>query len=335
MHIISVMNVNQALSEGLNWLAVAGIREQSRNGAVIAAPGPVMTEYYRPCERVLFNAERNANPYFHLMEALWMLGGRNDVAWPQQFNHRFGEYSDDGKTIHGAYGYRWRTAFKFDQVKATIELLRRDPETRRAVIGVWQPEDDLGSTSKDIPCNTHIYFDLRRDKLNMTVLCRSNDIIWGAYGANVVHMSILQEFIAAAVGRPVGVYRQYSNNYHLYTQYYDVDNAALRLIDNRYDAYGVQMIKPLPLVNTDFNGWLYDLREFMLHPLASAPPTNEDTFFTTVARPMYHSWMARKNGGGDGLSEAREIAAPDWRTACVDWIGRAEERRRLKNDKGE
>ena len=33
-------------------------------------------------------------------------------------------------------------------------------------------------------------------KLCMTVCNRSNDMLWGAYGANVVHMSMLQEFVA-------------------------------------------------------------------------------------------------------------------------------------------
>lgn len=332
-HVIRVRNVNHALSEGLHWLSVAGRREQSRNGEVIVAPAPVITEYLKPCERVLFNAARNANPFFHLMEALWMLAGRNDLTWPVQFNSRFVEYSDDGKTIHGAYGYRWRKQFGIDQIATVISILQRKPETRQAVMGMWTPELDTYERHKDIPCNTQIYFDLRSGALNMTVLCRSNDIIWGAYGANVVHMSMLQEFIAVAVGVPVGIYRQFSNNYHLYTGHYDIHNEALRRIDDAYAYMRTQIIQPYPLMQSNYKSWLADLDVFMATPGAKGYK-NEDPFFACVARPMYSAWMTRKQGLGTGCEEAKSIVADDWRLACVEWIKRAE-KRRLKNDKGE
>lgn len=256
-----------------------------------------------------------------------MLAGHNDVAWPAQFNRRFTEYSDDGVIVNGGYGYRWRTAFGFDQIDATIKLLREEPETRRAVIGMWSPSRDLGEASKDIPCNTQIYFDLRGGALNMTVTCRSNDIMWGAYGANAVHFSVLQEFIAAAVGVPVGVYRQVSNNYHLYTAHYNLDNHALRLVDDLYSSGRVELITPFPLVWTDAGTWMEDLRLFMRDPESTK---FVDVFFTAVASPMYAAWMGRKAGCGNGADIAQQIDAADWRVACLDWIKIADERRTTK-----
>jgi thymidylate synthase len=52
--------------------------------------------------------------------------------------------------------------------------------------------------------------------LDLTVLCRSNDVVWGAYGANAVHFSVLQEYLAGRIGVDVGVMYQFSNNYHGY-----------------------------------------------------------------------------------------------------------------------
>jgi hypothetical protein len=50
---------------------------------------------------------RDANPFFHVMETLWMLAGRNDLPWLVRFNKRFASYSDDGgNTQPGAYGYQ-------------------------------------------------------------------------------------------------------------------------------------------------------------------------------------------------------------------------------------
>jgi len=329
MHIINAKNVNHALSDGLWYLATAGIREESRNGAVIVAPGPVVTVYARPQERVLFNAERNANPFFHLMEALWMLAGRNDLAWPVKFNSRFAAYSDDGQSVNGAYGARWRKWFEYDQINALIMLLKRDPETRRAVLTMWSPVHDLGSKSKDIPCNTQAYFDLRGGVLNMTVCCRSNDIIWGAYGANAVHFSILQEFIATGVGVPMGVYRQISNNYHMYPEHYNIDNLRLREIEDYYQHLS---IAPKSLISTDVETWMSDLQQFMGFQRCVA--TYEDPFFSGTAVPMYTAWIDRKNGRGSGLDIAQDIAAPDWQLACVQWIKRADERRKNNAKEG-
>jgi hypothetical protein len=44
------------------------IRTSSRNGDVLQIAEPVIITYEQPCERVLFNDARDANPFFHLCE---------------------------------------------------------------------------------------------------------------------------------------------------------------------------------------------------------------------------------------------------------------------------
>ena len=81
---------------------------------------------------------------------------------------------------------------------------------------MWNPWGDLDSSSIDIPCNTNIYFKIREGELQMTVCNRSNDMIWGAYGANAVHMAVLQEYVAAQLDVPMGKYYQISDSFHVY-----------------------------------------------------------------------------------------------------------------------
>ena len=125
-------------------------------------------------------------------------------------------FSDDGKVFNAAYGHRWRKHFGTDQLLDVINLLKQDISTRQAVIQMWDVEDLVKDTC-DKACNTQLIFDTRNNKLNMTVFNRSNDVWWGAYGANAVHFSFLQEVIARAIDYPLGEYRQVSNNFHLYT----------------------------------------------------------------------------------------------------------------------
>jgi hypothetical protein len=323
-HTITADNVNQAYSAALHWLGIAGIAETSRNGAVLVAPGPVITTYLNPACRVLFSPMRDANPFFHLMESLWMLAGKNDVEFPATFNRRFTEYSDNGETINGAYGHRWREWFNYDQIDVIVSELLRNPDSRRCVLSMWDGGDDLRNLkSKDVPCNTHAYFDLRNGGLNMTVCCRSNDAVWGAYGANVVHFSILQEYIAAHVGASIGVYRQMSNNLHIYTDRFPHDKLFIMAQDAACsDAYIVaDKIRPIPIIS-DPDAWDDDLHRFMSDP--GGDTTYKEPFFDTVAAPMYAAWMDRKYSESNGLASAESIVAPDWRKACVAWILRRE-----------
>ena len=346
-----VRNVNHALPEMLWWLKAAGIQEGSRNGPVLVAPGPVIVSYRYPWERVLFSKDRDANPFFHFMEALWMLDGRRDVAWIQQFNSRMGGFSDDKTSLWGAYGYRWRSFFVHDQIQAVITHLRAWPDSRRAVLTMWSPNGDLwtmrsdwreeldgqgGPRSRDVPCNTHAYLAIHDGHLDLTVCNRSNDAIWGAFGANAVHMSFLHEYVARHLSLTIGTYHQFSNNMHLYPECYGKDIAERMAVevDDRYST-GIAAAHPLILANQEtMEDWDRDLRQF----IDMADPTRDPTvdrrfgfytdFFAYTAAPMLRSWQERKRDETDGLEQATHIQAPDWRLACAEWIIRREDARR-------
>lgn len=235
MRVINVRNVHQALPQALQILDESGVRRGSRNGPVVMVPGGVTTVYERPCERVMFWPQRDANPAFHLYESLWMLAGRNDVAPLLRYAKQMAEYSDDEVTLHGAYGYRWRhfrtgiepyERFRpreyVDQLAVIARRLKADPDDRRCVLQMWSPELDLDSPGKDVPCNTTTLFQRDQDgRLDLTVFCRSNDIVWGCYGANSVHFSMLLEYMALWIGCPVGTYTQVSVNWHAYVDKYE------------------------------------------------------------------------------------------------------------------
>ena len=107
MEVINCRNVNDGFIKALDKIEMDHIVLESRAGEVMEFPTPVTTVYKNPTERVLFEELRDANPFFHFMESLWMLAGRNDLAYVEQYNKRMREYSDDGVELHGAYGYRW------------------------------------------------------------------------------------------------------------------------------------------------------------------------------------------------------------------------------------
>jgi thymidylate synthase len=363
MQVINARTVSEALHSGLHAIRVRGIAKPSRVGEVLVSPNPVMTVYQQPQNRVLFSPMRDANPFFHVMETLWMLAGRNDLPWLTRFNKRFETYSDDGgQTQPGAYGYRWRNYFGHDQLKDIILELKQNPDTRRAVLAMWdggarnswgpkgrvvegdthQPGDFYQAVlgSADVPCNTHAYFDTIDGRLNMTVCCRSNDIIWGAYGANAVHFSFLLEFMAAATGIPMGVYRQFSNNFHLYTNIVpreEIMPLARNVADtDRYlNREGPNSLVKVPvkpplrqvaLMQRGLEVFEEDLFAFMD---ANLNHSYREPFFEFVAQPMYNAHAAYRRKDYDGaIDAAAAIRAEDWRIACTEWL----ERRKIKHE---
>lgn len=357
MDIVHASSVSEALNEALYKVQQVGIREDSRNGAVLVMPTPVTTVYYKPQNRVLFSPMRDANPFFHLFESLWMLGGRNDLLFPMLFNKRFREYSDDGSSIWGAYGWRWRKFFGYDQLEAIALELKRNPNSRRAVLSMWNAADldertgpNGGSSSdlfvaidggKDVPCNTHAYFDCRGGVLNMTVCNRSNDMLWGCYGANAVHFSILQEYMAAKIGVPMGVYRQVSNNLHLYTDIVSEDT-ILHLADDalrtcRYTTTHKDC-GTMPLIDCSLDLWHVDLEYFLTrNGIHNEHSKWHSKFIGEVAVPMYLAHDAWRNKQYDeAVEHASRIVAWDWRIACLEWLDRRRKTREAKevNERG-
>lgn len=322
---LTVRNVNDAFSEIFWKFKVLDLKpEQTRNGPALVYPEPVITTYLKPMERVLFHAGRDANPIFHLMESIWMLAGRRDVEFLQHFNSKIGQYSDDGRSFNAAYGHRWRHYFGHDQLSEVIEILRKDPSTRQAVIQMWD-SDDLTKTTKDKACNTQLVFDTRGGVLNMAVFNRSNDLWWGAYGANVVHFSILQEVVAASLGMPMGVYRQISNNLHLYTELYPAGKYLVTPPEaEEYNLYTADKVKSIPvLLSGDYKSFLLECDKFCSDPFNSKA-NYIHPFFSKIAHPMAMVSRVRKNKEGVGRTFADAIRASDWREAVHAWINRRE-----------
>jgi hypothetical protein len=131
------------------------------------------------------------------------------------------------------------------KLSAILTELQTNPRSRRAIIQMWDPVHDMGKPpipAKDLPCNTTIKFSMRQpiganpdgtldpqqwdgglnvSHLNMVVFNRSNDIIMGCYGANAVHLSVLQEYMASMLGVRVGWYEQVSCDWHAYKEEFD------------------------------------------------------------------------------------------------------------------
>lgn len=332
MYVLHCQGVNDAYVKGLTYLRQVGVEQDSRAGRVLVAPTPVTTVYSKPWERVLLDSKRDANPVFHLMESLWLLSGRNDARWLDRFVSDFSKrFAEDDGHLHGSYGFRWRKHFDLewgghnilpDQLDALVNILKKDPNDRRAVLTMWDPMSDLGANKKDICCNTHAYLRIRQEqgvpKLDLTVCCRSNDFVWGLAGANAVQFSILLEYLAGRIGVVIGKYYQISNNLHVYTDILDKVGEPSPAARNYPGGQSM---------GNDWDHWDDDLRQFMAW--ADAPGEVSCYFrnhwFEATAIPLFTAhklWKEGKRGSAIRTIVEADTMAPDWRQAAFDWFER-------------
>jgi hypothetical protein len=156
----------------------------------------------------------------------------------------------------------------------------------------------------------------------MTVFNRSNDMIWGTFGANAVHMSMLQEFIASACQIQVGSYYQISNNFHAYVSTFEKHK---NVMFEGNDPYETEEIVPFPMMSTDANIWLQDLSIFMDQgPIVGF----REPFFRKVATPIYMAWKSWKSDdvkskqvrADRSIEILEQCQAADWKKACQEWL---------------
>jgi thymidylate synthase len=250
-----------------------------------------------PLDREILCDFRKPNLAAQIAETMWVLAGRDDIGWLENYLPRVRDFSDDGLTWRAGYGARLRRwedhahARKVDQWRWLVAELRKDPETRRAVMSIWDPTIDT-DPGKDIPCNDWLSFLARNGTLDLHVGIRSNDVIWGWSGINQFEWSALLEVTAGMTGLRPGALHFSTTSFHLYERHFA---KAEKIRTQRL--YDVSYLQPSPrfdatVVNRNFDSlenlfkhWFqieYDIR-------TGSPLVQH--YVDTFPEPMLRSWL--------------------------------------------
>lgn len=381
MH-LTFQNVTHAFNQmvsGIQTGSLQVVEKNSRNGPVMKFPETMVITYLNPTQRVLFCPGRDANPFFHLYESLWMLTGRDDVAPLKYFTSKIEQFSDDGEVLNGAYGARWRYGKCYleeqgvgavDQINILIKHLQEQPDSRRAVLQMWNIEQDLlkidnqfKDYSKDVCCNLSVKFSIREETvddeerrvLDMTVFNRSNDMILGMFGANVVHFSFLQEYMAGRLGLGVGRYNQVTDDLHVYKsnwhpdKWFDIDRSLRDAWGGRYPA-GILPLgfngshtdevveKGIQILVEDAPGMVeysfHELADELSYTLSKAVKVRGDCieWLATVAYPMFAAFaLYKQNRLAHAIATVKAVESADWQKAAYAWLWKRYVNRKTKD----
>ena len=154
---------------------------------------------------------------------------------------RFGRTEGD---LGPVYGYLWRSfggdyprKNGFDQIKALIEEIQKNPNSRRLIVSGWNPET---ATQVDLPpCHTLFQFKIENEKtLHCQLYQRSADAFLGV-PFNISSYALLTEMIARVCGLQVGEFVHTFGDLHIYSNHLEQVEELLKR-------------EPLPLPKLEF-----------------------------------------------------------------------------------
>lgn len=147
-------------------------------------------------------------------ELNWYWSADNSCKTIGKFAKMWLRLSDDGETNNSAYGYILFKKYGFNQLEQIINLLKKDPTSRRAVLNISDPTINRIET-KDMQCTIAIQFLIRHNRLEETVYMRSNDIYFGLPYDYIFFVSI-GNYIAEQLGLTLGLYTHHATSMHMY-----------------------------------------------------------------------------------------------------------------------
>ena len=167
--------------------------------------------------------KRNWSVEYAHAEWKWYLSGDRNI---KKLGKLYGKVpqiwermADPNGDVNSNYGWQWKRNAQLDMI---IEMLKQNPNTRQAAISIYDGKE-ITSYAFDTPCTYAVQFTVLDNKLNMSVVMRSNDL-WYGFCNDQYQFSNLQLLVAQKTGYDVGTYYHFAHNLHLYNDKLPVKN---------------------------------------------------------------------------------------------------------------
>jgi thymidylate synthase len=307
--------INSFLVGASALLLENGVKRNTRGCTCWELPEPFIFKINDPTSRWITIPERKWNLVLPYAESLWLANGRNDLEFIGHYLKNMKNFSDDGFHLRGGYGPRLRkfnglcadyssnktfqkslNIYEVDQFSFVEKCFQRDPNTRQAVINIGDPLKDCFNSdsrikeTKDSPCTRILQFmkQPNKNKLDLTVYMRSNDILWGASAVNIFNFTFMQEYFAKILNFEIGNYYHFVNNFHYYDEYRSKIESLAN--SNNFKDEGFTYSKSFTTL-LEFDNLLVKLSEKEERFRAGEKELDinlEDDFFNDWLKVMYH-----------------------------------------------
>lgn len=203
--------IDDLIRSTIQHLQSNGKKIQPTKGSCTELTG-VFLELTNPRARIS-RTETKGKPFSCLGELCWYLSGTNRLESISYYLPRYSKYAE-GDELFGGYGPRLLNFRGINQVTNIIDLLRVKPQSRQAVIQLFDA-NDLVEEHKDVPCTCTLQFLIRDHTLHMITYMRSNDVFIGL-PHDIFCFTMLQEILARTLSVNLGTYKHMVGSLHLY-----------------------------------------------------------------------------------------------------------------------
>ena len=163
----------------------------------------------------VLNPDRKFNLEYAEAEWQWYLSGDPSIDKLGEINGSippiWEKMADSDRKVRSNYGWQWEREHQLDKV---IQMLKVYPDTRQAVLSIYDGKE-ISTYRNDTPCTYAVQFTILNNKLEMSVLMRSNDL-WFGFCNDQYCFASLQELVAERLSMELGTYYHFAHNLHLY-----------------------------------------------------------------------------------------------------------------------
>jgi thymidylate synthase len=142
----------------------------------------LIIEIEDPTSNLFINEVRSTPERYLAAELYWYFSGRNDVEFISNYSKFWNKIVNlDNKTVNSAYGYLLFKDFNMygiNEWRWALNSLIKDKDSRQAIIRFNKPRHSYNNV-KDFVCTLIGIFNIRDNKLNFTIIMRSQDEIKG------------------------------------------------------------------------------------------------------------------------------------------------------------
>ena len=178
-----------------------------------------LIEIKNPSDNLINTKYRNWNKDYAEYEWQWYLSGNPNAEEISKRAKIWKDMMDYNYNVNSNYGYQWN---RNDQLAKVIEILKKDSTSRKASISLYDGKE-IDLYSKDTVCTYAINFYIVEDKLNMQVMMRSNDLVYG-FCNDQYCFSKLQSLVAKQLDLETGIYTHFVCNMHIYNRHFNLKN---------------------------------------------------------------------------------------------------------------
>lgn len=201
----------------------------------------------RTCPLTTFR-ERNLNLLYAKKEMLWYLGADPKDDSITEYATMWKKLQQEDGTFHSNYGqyiFKGGHLNQPSQFAYVASTLAEDPQSRRATMVLLQPYH-LFRENSDVVCTYALQFTIEDGHLYMTVLMRSNDIVFGFTNDAFCFWNIIALLHAVLLKKypdlKLGTYTHFAGSMHVYERHYEM----LRKITASPNGDSVRVDVPLP-----------------------------------------------------------------------------------------